>query len=586
MPESSVLIIGGGVAGLSAALQLARFDVRSDIVDTAPFVGGHALGFACKAAEECVRCGACLAEEKLHEAVETPGIRIFPSSRVQSVRRENGGFKAAVRRSPQVVDPDRCTGCGTCLEACPAKGAVQRGPSPYNRPAFAVDPAACLRASGEECRLCVDACPESALSFDAKASDLHLTPDAVILATGFRAFDPRDKPYGYGQLEDVVTNLELERMLREEGRLIRPSCGSAPRSIAFVQCVGSRDERLGHLWCSRVCCGSALRMARRLRHQDPELEVTVFYIDIQTFGRDFGTTWVEWRDGIRFIRALPADAVPTDTKELRVSYFDPDSEAVDALDVDMLVLSVGITPGEDLAETAGLVGLHLGPDGFLQDLSGSEDEPVPGVAAAGTALGPMGITDAIKNASAAAWRTLQYLEGQSNVNKALKDILLIEDREAAVAAAEGFSESGFRVSRLCAAAPEPVPAPAETRQDGFEAKHETLGPCPASEPPLQKPAEPSPSATVVVQTPIWKADFEGLGLQPGEFVLFAFGFPEEAPPASPGGEKNAWETNGCISPEHGRRRPPLGHEGRARGRARSPGDPGVPGGRPLAAISR
>jgi len=409
MPDSSVLIIGGGVAGLSAALELARFDVESDVLDSAPFAGGHAISFSCKATDECVRCGACLAEDRLHEAVATPGIRILPSSRIQSVVRSNGGFNAAVRCGPQFVDPNRCTGCGACLEACPVKGAVQRGPSPFNRPPYAIDPDRCLRTSGEDCRLCMEACPESAVSFDPTDSELTLTPDAVILATGFQAFDPRDKPYGYGDIEDVITNLDLERMLRTEGRLIRPSNGHAPRSIAFVQCVGSRDDRLGHLWCSRVCCGSALRMARRLRHQDPDLEVSVFYIDIQTFGRDFGANGVQWRDGVRFVRALPADAIPTEGGLVRVTYFDPGKEAVADLDVDMLVLSVGITPGEDLVKTAALFGLQPGPDGFLKAPSPPESVPVPGVSAAGTAMGPMSITDAIKSATAAAWRTLQHL---------------------------------------------------------------------------------------------------------------------------------------------------------------------------------
>ena len=171
-----------------------------------------------------------------------------------------------ISKNPQFIDPEACDGCGRCHAACP-EGAILQGTSPFQNPFYALDPQECLRSNEDTCTACSDACPLDAIHLDKTGSSEERQTDALVFATGFKPFDPRDKPYGYGIFKNVVTNLDLEKMLRKTGRLERPSDGAAPARMAFIQCVGSRDAKLGHLWCSKVCCGSALRMARLLKAQ-------------------------------------------------------------------------------------------------------------------------------------------------------------------------------------------------------------------------------------------------------------------------------------------------------------------------------
>ncbi len=407
MPEPKALVLGGGVAGLTAALELARFGAAVDLVEIAPFAGGHAAGFACKATGSCVRCGACLVEERLEDVLHEPLIRVLTSTRLLGLERKEGVFLAELSSAPRIIDPARCTGCGLCLAACEEAGAVIRGPSPFNNPPYAVDADRCLSLGGGECNACEEACPESAIALDARAEAFSVTADTVILATGFRPFDPGGKPYGYGRFQDVITNLELELTAREQGRVVRPSTGSPPSSIAFIQCVGSRDERLGHLWCSRVCCGSSIRMAGWIRHRSPETELYVFYIDIQNFGRDFEEVVPALGRDMTLIRAIPGEVLQGETG-LRVRYFDPSASAPGALDVELVVLSVGITPGPDPGCDPGPLGLERTREGFLAERA-VEGPPSSGVFAAGTALGPMGIVDSIRSAQAASWRSLRRM---------------------------------------------------------------------------------------------------------------------------------------------------------------------------------
>lgn len=408
MTSKNVMIIGGGVAGLSTAVELARFGVGVDVVEKAAFAGGHGIQFACKATDKCVKCGACVVEEKLKAAMEDQRIRIFPASRVEAGG--NGGSRSAtIFSQPTCIDPGKCTHCAICLEKCPADGAIVQGFSANHVPFYAVDPAKCLYFKDRSCTVCREACPEGAIDLDREGTETAVEPDAVVVATGFEPFEPLGKPYGYGVFPDVITTLDLERMLRRNSRVVRPSDGSSPANMAFIQCVGSRDAKLKHLWCSKICCASALRMARLIKSRQAETEITCFYIDIQTFGKDFEAFYADAQNDIRFVRAIPGDIYKTEDDRLKVIYLDGETHDSREEIFDLVTLSIGITPCRAPDETKGPFKLARAETGFVASAQAGNANGPAGVFSAGTAKGPMNILETVADAGNTAWRVIRYL---------------------------------------------------------------------------------------------------------------------------------------------------------------------------------
>jgi heterodisulfide reductase subunit A len=402
MPEKNVLIVGGGIAGLSAARKLADSGIHVDVVEKSSFPGGHAVQFSCKATEQCVKCGACVVEEALETVVQHPEIKVWLNSRIQTAEKFNGRFSVTLEKKPAYIDPEKCTNCGICFEKCPAPGAVLRGYSKSHVPFYAVCEDHCLFFKDKSCSLCQDECPEHAITLDQQEASHVCEADAIILATGFQAFDPESKPYGYKLFENVITNLDMERMLRQESIPLRPSDRQPPKQIAFIQCVGSRDAKLGHLWCSKVCCGSALRMARLIKMRQPETDITFFYMDVQTFGKDFQRFYEAVQTDIRMIRAIPGDIFKAEADQLRVTFLDSAAHETREELFDLVVLSVGLTPGKDNESLAKLFSLNPSGSGFL-------DHDGDGIFTAGTARGPMSIAESVADAGRAVWNTLKYL---------------------------------------------------------------------------------------------------------------------------------------------------------------------------------
>jgi heterodisulfide reductase subunit A len=346
--KKEVLIIGGGVAGLSAALGLSQLGIRSVLVDKQACLGGYAAQYACKATSTCVKCGACMVIEKISRAAEDPNIEVLTGSRIDQISRREG-FKTAITQEAS----------------------------------------------------------------DGRTRQQTRETAAVILACGFKPFDPENKPYGYKHFANVVTNLDLERMLRQNSVPLRPSDGAAPARMAFVQCVGSRDAKLGHLWCSKVCCASALRMARLIKRRRPATEMTFFYIDVQTFGQEFQRFYDDVRKEVHMVRAIPGDVYRTPDDRLTVVYYDFNSEQSHEEPFDMLVLSIAITPAADARDLAAKVNLAAGSSGFIPAAANGGNPETPGVFAAGTVCGPMSIAESVAAGDRAAQAAAAYL--RSNV---------------------------------------------------------------------------------------------------------------------------------------------------------------------------
>ncbi|OQW98691.1 MAG: hypothetical protein BWK74_03980, partial [Desulfobacteraceae bacterium A6] len=315
-----------------------------------PFLGGYAIQFTCKAVESCAKCGACMADEKLSNVIHNENIVIHTGANLERISK-NGRFNYNIQLKLNRIDQSKNTG------------------------------------------------------YSASA-------DAVIMATGFEPFDPVKKPYGYRVFKNVITNLDLERMLKINGVAIKPSDGLPPDKIAFVQCVGSRDSKLSHLWCSKICCASALRMARVIKTRKPETSITFFYIDIQGSGKDFEALYQTAKEDFRMIRAIPGDIYKTEGDRLKITCFDNLSKA-DAEEVyDMVVLSVAMIPGSGTKELAEMLGIIPCATGFVKSCEKDEIAGSGGVFVAGKAGCPLSIAESITHAVKTAWDVAKYLKAK------------------------------------------------------------------------------------------------------------------------------------------------------------------------------
>jgi len=411
--NKSIVVIGGGIAGITSALELANSGSTVYLIEKEAQIGGKAASFCCKATEVCTKCSACLLPQRLSEVATHPQISILTNSTVVGINGELGNFRAEVWQKPQYISPQKCVACGLCAEVCPTTPKAIQSPPPEAVPySYSIDESQCLRLKGKRCNLCREVCPTDAIAFAQKPEGRELNNvGAIIVATGFDVFNAREIGcLNYSRYPNVLTGLDLEKIFRNQGSLKLPSNGGKPKKVAFIQCVGSRDEN--HGYCSQVCCKYAIRLARLITYQTPDAEVTIFYIDLQTAGKGFAQFYKECQESIRFIRGVPIEILEAPSDELEVRFENISQGRVERENFDLVVLSVGIAPRKDSWELAKVLGINLGDDGFFdtKEPFNSVETNVEGIFLAGACQGSKDIPDSIAHGISAAERAMEVLQ--------------------------------------------------------------------------------------------------------------------------------------------------------------------------------
>lgn len=419
---ADVLVVGAGIAGLQAALDLADQGKRVVIVERKPSIGGAMINLS--KVFPTLDCASCITTPRMASVAHHDNIEVLTYAEVGQITPDGPRFRANVTQKPRYVNEENCIGCKRCEEACSVfvpdeydhgLGARKAISIPFTNaiPQYAVlDDQVCT-----VCGSCVRACPTDCIDLLQKPRTVQVDAGAVILATGFELTPIDAKPqYGGGQLPNVLSPMQMERLLAPHGPyggVMRPSDGATPDSIAYVQCAGSRDRSLGVPYCSRVCCMYAIKQAMLLSGSLPIADITIYYMDIRAFGKGYEQFYQNARAmGIEFVKAKVARITEDENHNpiLRIERQD-EGTGPEEVQHDLVVLSLGMQPAWR-PSAGGMINVEADTDGFIRTPR-SRLSPtlttLPGVFAAGAATGPKDIVDSIAEAGAAAMDAANYL---------------------------------------------------------------------------------------------------------------------------------------------------------------------------------
>ncbi|MBO3802927.1 MAG: hydrogenase iron-sulfur subunit, partial [Candidatus Brockarchaeota archaeon] len=435
------LVLGGGVAGMTAALNIAEAGHEVVLVEKKASLGGMA-SLLDKTFPK-VDCTHCQLQELLNKVVNNSRIKVLTLSEVKGVSGFVGNFEARILRRPTYVS-DACTGCGLCLDACtenlpdevlglfagrkpislvsspPARAGLCASAPVWDRSTVHVQgmPVASRVAVIDKdnctsCGACAEACPAKAIELEQPSIEETYKVGAIVVATGFELFDPRKKPeYGYSKFKDVITSLELERMLSPigptKGNVVRPSDGKAPKKAAFVQCVGCRDDK-ANPYCGKICCLITLKQAILLKDKRPDMDITVFYIDVRAGGKEYETLYTKAQQlGCRFVRGRPSEIVEEGgclvARSEDTLTGEPFYERFD-----MVVLATGIEAPDEAKRLSEMLKIPLDPSGFFMEAHiklKPAETVVDGVMLAGSCSGPMDLPSSVSRGHASASKVI------------------------------------------------------------------------------------------------------------------------------------------------------------------------------------
>lgn len=430
MPDTTVtinqydaLVIGGGIAGEEAALNLANMGYSVVLVEKDLSLGGKMIHLS--KVFPTLDCSACITTPKVSETARHPNIKIYTYSEVKDIKKQSDTrFTAQIHKHPRYVLEDECTGCEACEKVCPVVVDDQYQYNLVGRKAayipFSIANPRIATIDIENCILCgacEKACIAEAIDFTQQLEVIPIEVKAVVVATGYDLFDAQKLPnYGFSKYKNVVTAMQMERQLvptRPFNAVLRPKDGKMPDNIAYVLCAGSRDETVGNPICSQICCMYSIKQAQLLMGALPMADVTIYYLHIRAFGKGFNEFYQQARGmGVDFVKGKIAKITEKENGNLIVRYEDVYKGKVQEAEHDLVVLSTGIMANKGITQMFPEMQLNTDPYDYVMqvdELANPTRTSIPGVFVAGAASGPMDIPDSILSAGAASSETASYI---------------------------------------------------------------------------------------------------------------------------------------------------------------------------------